>query len=82
MSSFRIPPEIEKKLEQMAVEENITKSEIVREALAEYIVKREQAARPFDLGEDLFGIAGSGSGHLSRDYKHRIKEKLHAKNNH
>lgn len=79
MISLRLPLELEKKLEEFSVKEQMTKSDIIREALQEYMDKREREKHPYLLGEDLFGKYGSGSGSLSTQYKRTVREKIHAK---
>lgn len=80
MFSIRLPKELEKKVEELSKKEQVTKSEIVREALQEYIEKREKTEHPYLLGEDLFGNYGSGSGSRSVEYKKIVRDKIHAKN--
>ena len=80
MFSVRLDDELEKKIRAMAEKTRVSKSEIVREALTEYLEAREAEERPYDLGRDLFGRFGSGESDLSTTYKARIKEKLHESN--
>ncbi len=80
MLSIRLPKELEKMVEAQSRKEKITKSEIVREALQEYMDKREKAEHPYLLGEDLFGKYGSASGSKSVEYKKIVRDKIHAKN--
>ncbi|MFO7882399.1 MAG: ribbon-helix-helix domain-containing protein [Kosmotogaceae bacterium] len=79
MFSVRLDDELEEKVRSMAEKAKVSKSEIVREALTEYLEARETEERPYELGQDLFGRFGSGVGDLSTTYKARIKEKLHEK---
>ena len=80
MFSVRLDDELEKKIRAMAEKTRVSKSEIVREALTEYLEAREAEEKPYDLGRDLFGRFGSGESDLSTTYKTRIKEKLHESN--
>ena len=82
MISLRLPKELEDKLEALSKKEQVTKSDVIREALEKYLVDYENKNKPYELGEDLFGKYGSGDGNLSREYKKRIKEKLHEKMSH
>ncbi len=77
MFSIRLDDELDKKIQALAKKAKVSKSEIVREALTEYLEAREAEEKPYDLGQDLFGRFGSGEGNLSTTYKRRIKEKLH-----
>jgi len=80
MFSVRLDDELDKKIRALSKKTKATKSEIVREALTEYLETREAEDKPFDLGQDLFGRFGSGKGDLSTTYKKRIKEKLNEAN--
>ena len=80
MFSVRLDDELDKKIQAFSEKTKATKSEIVREALTEYLEAREAEDKPFDLGQDLFGRFGSGKGDLSTTYKKRIKEKLNEAN--
>jgi len=80
MFSVRLDDELDKKIRALSKKTKATKSEIVREALTEYLEAREAEDKPFDLGQDLFGRFGSGKGDLSTTYKKRIKEKLNEAN--
>ena len=82
MISLRLPKDLEEKLESLSKKENMTKSDVIREALELYIAGSEKSTRPYMLGEDLFGKYGSGDGKLSTEYKKKIKEKIHAKSSH
>jgi len=79
MISIRLPQELEEKLASLSASQRVTKSDIVKQALEDYFERYEEARRPYDLGKDLFGKYGSGVGTLSRDYKKRVREKIHAK---
>jgi len=79
MTSVRLPQELEKKLEELSTREGKNKSTLIKEALEEYIIKKEQSQQPYMLGKDLFGNYGSGSGNLSQEYKKIVREKIHAK---
>lgn len=82
MLNVRIDKETEKKLNSYSVENNSTKSAIVKEALAMYFTKKEIQESAFELGEGLFGAAGSGNKNASTTYKKKLKEKLNEKHAH
>ena len=82
MLSVRLSDDMEKKLSQLAKKTNHSKSDIVKEALNEYIVKVEKKEQPYELGKDLFGKYGSSDGSLSSTYKKKIREKINEKNAH
>ncbi|MGE5527843.1 MAG: ribbon-helix-helix protein, CopG family [Patescibacteria group bacterium] len=79
MFSLRLPPDLEEKLTSLSAREGRSKSDLVKEALAEYLGRRDKEPCPYELGRDLFGRHGSGAGNLARDYKRLLKAKLHAK---
>lgn len=79
MVSVRLPQELEKKLEELSTREGKNKSALIKEALEEYLAKKEQTQHPFLLGKGFFGKYGSGSGKLSQEYKKIVREKVHAK---
>ena len=77
MLNVRISKELEEALERLSREKNITKTEIVKEALAEYL--KEQSSRPYETGKDLFGCDESEITTGSVDYKNIIRSHLHEK---
>lgn len=79
MLNIRLPRELEAQLDLLAKQEGLTKSAIAREALQEYILNYEKTRHPYDLGKDLFGKYGSGTGTLSTEYKNKVREKINAK---
>ena len=82
MLTVRLTPEIESEIDRLAAAEKKTKSDIVKEALVEYIHTHADAGSAYELGEDLFGIASSGDGDRSSKYRTLLKEKLRAKHAH
>ncbi|MEJ6952600.1 ribbon-helix-helix protein, CopG family [Natronospora cellulosivora (SeqCode)] len=82
MISVRLSKELEEKLELLSKQENVTKSDIIKEALNEYIIGHEKKRNPYDLGEELFGKHGSGKGDLSKSYKKKVREKINEKMSH
>ncbi len=82
MTTIRLDAELENKLETYAALENISKSAIVKEALAEYFRNNLQTASAFELGKDLFGQTASGKSDKSQNYKKLIKKKLREKHTH
>ena len=79
MISVRLPEDLEKKLNQLAESENVTKTYLVKEALNKYIAEKEEGKTPYQLGKDLFGKYGSGEGDLSTTYKKRVSDRIHKK---
>jgi RHH-type transcriptional regulator, rel operon repressor / antitoxin RelB len=85
MISIRLESELEVQLAQYSERKNLSKSQVVKEALASYFAQleaEEQQKSPFQLGEDLFGKYASGQHDRSVNYKQQLKDKLRAKNAH
>lgn len=82
MISVRLSKELEEKIELISKQENVTKSDIIKEALNEYITDHQKKRSPYDLGNELFGQYGSGKGDLSKSYKKKVREKIYEKMSH
>ena len=82
MISVRLSKELEDKMDLLSKQENITKSDIIKEALEEYLTKQEKKMKPYDLGEKLFGKHGSRKGNLSETYKKKVRDKINEKMSH
>ena len=76
MLSVRLPNDLEIEIERLASTEKRTKSDIIKDALREYIASHREWSSSFETGKDLFGIASSGESDRSQTYKRRIREKL------
>ena len=81
MISLRLSDDLDEKLNQIAKNEKISKSEIVKRALVLFFDDYQKKHSPYDLGADLFGKYGSGNGSLSQNYKQILKGKLREKHN-
>lgn len=79
MRSVRLPEEIEKELKTLSEQKNVSRSNIIKEALVEYISKEKKYNRPYESGKKYFGKRGSGDKDRSTTYKSRIKEKIREK---
>ena len=82
MLTVRLPEDLEKEIERIATEEKATKSQVIKNALKEYIKKRKINKTPYELGKDLFGKFEFDEETLSKSYKEKIKEKLIEKYSH
>ncbi len=82
MISVRLPKDLEEKLELYALKQKVTKTEIIKKALAEYMEKNSEEKSPYELVENLFGKYGSGQGDLSVKYKKKVREKIDTKMSH
>ncbi len=82
--SLRLGAELEKTLDRYCTEAGKTASTVIRESVAEYIVRRRRktlAPSAWELGKDLFGADRSPSGqrNVSGRVKQLIGGKLRAK---
>lgn len=79
MLNVRLSDDTEKELARYCLDEGVSKSTVVKEALEAYLAQRRKTSSSFEAGIDLFGQEGSGSTNNSFSYKQKLKEKLHAK---
>lgn len=79
MLNVRISDEEEIELNRYCEEQGLSKSAVVKEALAMYLAQKRKAKSSYEAGSDLFGLEGSGTIDRSATYKRKLKDKLHAK---
>lgn len=79
MLNVRLDKDTEKKLQAYTTDHDVSKSHVVKEALALYLSREEKSNYPFALGEDLFGTESSGVDNNSTSYKSKLKSKLNEK---
>ena len=82
--SLRLGTELEKALDRYCSESGETTSAVIRQSVAEYLVrrtKRQRAPSAWELGKDLFGAdrSAAGQGNVSGRVKTLIRGKLRAK---
>jgi predicted transcriptional regulator len=82
MTTVRLDDEIERRLEMLASRSHRSKSEVIKTALLEYFEQHPLSENAYAVGEDLFGVAGSGRSNGSQDYKRIVKERLREKHTH
>lgn len=78
MITLRLDSALEKNLTDAANILGLTKSELIRRSLFEYLEKIQRPSA-WELGEDKFGRYASGRGNLSADRKLLLKEKIKLK---
>ena len=78
MITLRLEPKVEQAVNTTAKILGLTKSELIRQSINEYLDKIERQD-PWKVGKDLFGRYSSGDGKLSSDRKERFKNKVRAK---
>ncbi len=78
MITLRLDNELEQTINNTAKILGLTKSELIRQSINDYIAKMEKPTA-WEAGKDLFGRYSSGIGNLSQNRKDVLKNKLKAK---
>ncbi|VAX10362.1 hypothetical protein MNBD_GAMMA26-1526 [hydrothermal vent metagenome] len=78
MITLRLDQQLEKTINDAAHRLGLSKSELIRKSVIEYIDKLKKPS-PWELGNDFFGKYASGQDNLSQDRKALLKEKIRAK---
>lgn len=78
MITLRLDPKLEKAVTMTAKNLGLTKSELIRQCISDYITK-SQYSNAWDVGKDLFGKYSSNQRNLSQDRKSLIKAKIKSK---
>ena len=78
MITLRLDPNLERSIQNAAKALGLTKSELIRRSISEFLEKSEKPS-PWELGKDLFGKYASGKGNLSQDRKSLLKDQIKAK---
>ncbi|MDF1615094.1 ribbon-helix-helix protein, CopG family [Desulfurivibrio dismutans] len=78
MITLRLDPKLEQAIQNTAKNLGLTKSELIRKSISEYLGKLSQPS-PWELGEDIFGKYSSGLSNLSTNRKELLKNKIRAK---
>ncbi len=76
MTTIRLPLDLEKNLKKIADNENLSKSEIIKKALENYVSNYYNKISPYELGKNFFGKYGSGESNNSKKYKQKLKDKI------
>ena len=78
MITLRLDSKLEQTINELSHQMGLTKSELIRKSITEFITKLEQPSA-WELGNDVFGKYSSGKDNLSTDRKRLIKQKIRAK---
>ena len=78
MITLRLDPKLEQAVNVKAKNLGLTKSELIRQCIRDYIAK-SQHSNAWDVGQDLFGKYSSNQSNLSQDRKSLIKAKIKSK---
>jgi predicted DNA-binding protein len=79
MISARLPDELEQLLASASRAKHMSKSDMVKEALEQYLGQVIEYKDSFSIGEEYFGQYSSGDGYLSQNYKEKLRDKINAK---
>ena len=82
MLTVRLPDDLEAEIDRIASTESRTKSDVVKDALKQYVEEHQENRSSYEVGQDLFGKASSCESNRSQTYKKRITEKLLEKHSH
>jgi predicted transcriptional regulator len=82
MLNVRLDDETEAQLNSLSQKRGVSKSALVKEALEIFLEKENAHKSAYELGKDLFGVAEDGDPEASKNFKAKIKEKLHGKYSH
>ncbi len=77
--SLRLDDHLTRKLASIAKAKGISKSELIRTCLGEFLARADQESTAWELGKDLFGCYKSGQGDLSVRAKEVARERIHAR---
>jgi hypothetical protein len=80
MITLRLDPKLEQHISNTAKNLGVTKSELIRKSIHEYLDKLTEP-RSWGVGQDLFGKYSSGTNNRSTDRKELVKNKIRAKRN-
>lgn len=76
--TLRLDKNLEDQLKLVAEQQGLSKSEVVRESLTEYLAKKPKPSA-WELGKELFGNQASGQSNLAEDRKKIFKDKTSKK---
>lgn len=78
-ASIRLSPELQEQLQRHAERHQLSASDVVREALAQYFAG--QSATPWELGAPVFGRHRSGEAPTNRSETRKalLRERIHRK---
>jgi hypothetical protein len=77
--SLRLDERLSRKLAAAAKAKGVSKSELIRACLDEYLADAGHRPTAWELGKDLFGCYDSGRGDLSVRAREIARERVHAR---
>ena len=79
--SLRLDSQLAKRLDAAAGAKGVSKSELIRRCLDEYLENEDQRPTAWEMGKHLFGRHGSGRSDLSKNSEQILRERFRAKAN-
>jgi hypothetical protein len=79
MITLRLSDPLRTKLAALAKTQGISRSELIRKCLDDYLARSDAEPSAWELGKDLFGCSNSGQGDRSRRAKEIARERIHAR---
>ena len=76
--SVRLDDDLQGKLDSAAKMQGVSKSELIRRCVKDYLDRSNIENPAWELGKSLFGQVGSGRSDLSANHKRIFREKLNA----
>ncbi len=77
--SLRLNQKLRARLDSVARARGVSRSDLIRECLEEFLSREQQRPSAWELGKELFGRVGSGQRTLARDRKQIVKERVRAR---
>lgn len=77
--SIRLPPRLEQALAGYCADHALTKSEVIKQALDDFLATRTEAATSYQRGENGFGADETHEGDIARNTSRLLKEKFRDK---
>ena len=77
--SLRLDDRVSRQLSLAAKAKGLSKSELIRQCLDEFLAQERQTPTAWDVGKHLFGCFHSGQTDLSTRAKEIAKERVHAR---
>ncbi len=78
MITLRLDPQLENKVNNVARLLGVSRSELVRRSVSDYLTKIKKTS-PWEAGKELFGRYSSGQNDLAQNRKKIMREKILAK---
>lgn len=78
--SVRVPLRVEQEIAEYCVTHRVSKSEVVKRALDQFLTSQSGQPSPYELGRTGFGADTVHSGDIARNTKKLLRERFRVKN--